>query len=294
MELYQLRSFVTVAQLGHLTRAAEKLHISQPALSGHIRALEEEFDVVLFERSPAGMLLTASGHRLLQAAERTLAAAQALRNEARAIRGAVSGSVSVGTLSDPDFQRLGQFAAATLERHPLLQIQFQREVSGEAFDDVRDGRLDASFYYGERSDPAVVSIPLTQVVYRVVGPIEWADRLAGSGWAEIEREPWILTPSISSHWQLATELFRAHGVSPAKVVEADDENLIASLVASGMGMALMREDLALEKARAKQVVLWQDVRLKTSLQFIHLRSRAQDPAIGALVEGLREVWNLPA
>ena len=78
------------------------------------------------------------------------------------------------------------------------------------------------------------------------------------------------------------------------MVEADDENLIASLVASGMGMALMREDVALKKARAKQVVLWQDVRLRTSLQFLHLRSRAQDPAIRALVEALREVWALPA
>ena len=294
MELYQLRSFVTVAQVGHLTRAAEKLHISQPALSGHIRALEDEFEVVLFERSPAGMQLTASGRRLLAAAERTLAAAQALRNEARAIRGAVSGSVSVGTLSDPEFQRLGQFAAATMERHPLLQLHFQREVSGEAFEDVRDGRLDASFYYGERSDPGIVSVRLTRVVYRVVAPMEWADRLENAGWAEIEREPWILTPSISSHWQLANELFRAHGVSPAKVVEADDENLISSLVASNMGMALMREDLALEKARARQVVLWKDVRLTTSLQFIHLRSRAQDPAIRALVEVLHDICNLPA
>jgi len=293
MELYQLRSFVTVAQLGHLTRAAEKLHISQPALSGHIRALEDEFEVVLFERSPAGMLLTAPGARLLAAAERILAAAQAFRNEARAIRGAVSGSVRVGTLSDPEFQRLGRFAAATMERHPLLQIQFQREVSGEAFEDVRDGKLDASFYYGERTDPAVVGVPLTPVSYVVVAPIEWAARLANAGWAEIEREPWILTPSISTHWQLANELFRAHGISPAKVVEADDENLISSLVASGMGMAIMREDLALEKARAKQVFLWKDVRLNTSLQFIHLRARAQDPAIRALIEALREVWNLP-
>jgi len=293
MELYQLRSFVTVAQLGHLTRAAERLHISQPALSGHIKALEDEFEVALFERSPSGMQLTAPGQRLLAGAERTLAAAQALRNEARAIRGAISGSVSVGTLSDPEFLRLGHFAAATMERHPLLQIHFQREVSGEAFEDVRDAKLDASFYYGERTDPSIASVPLTGIVYRVVAPIEWAARIAQSGWAEIEREPWILTPSISTHWQLANELFRAHGVSPSKVVEADDENLIMSLVTSGMGMALMREDLALEKARANVLCLWDEARVTTSLQFIYLASRAQDPEICALVEGLREVWRLP-
>jgi len=52
MELYQLRSFATVAEMGHLTRASERLHVSQPALSAQIRALEEELGVALFERGP--------------------------------------------------------------------------------------------------------------------------------------------------------------------------------------------------------------------------------------------------
>ncbi len=50
MELYQLKTFATVAEEGHLTRAAERLHLSQPAVSGHIKALERTLDVRLFER----------------------------------------------------------------------------------------------------------------------------------------------------------------------------------------------------------------------------------------------------
>src|SRR5258706_14330728 len=70
MELYQLRSFAAVAELGHLTRAAEKLHISQPALSAQIKALEDELGVALFERTPSGMTLTAAGQRLLTEASK--------------------------------------------------------------------------------------------------------------------------------------------------------------------------------------------------------------------------------
>jgi len=72
MELYQLRSFVTVAELGQLTRAAERLHVSQPALSAQIKSLEDELGTVLFERGAGGMALTPAGRHLLPQAERVL------------------------------------------------------------------------------------------------------------------------------------------------------------------------------------------------------------------------------
>ena len=67
MELYQLRTFVAVAEARHLTRAAEKLHVSQPAVSAQIKALEDELELTLFDRTSSGMLLTAAGQRLLAA-----------------------------------------------------------------------------------------------------------------------------------------------------------------------------------------------------------------------------------
>ena len=75
MELYHLKTFVTVAEEGHLTRAAERLFTSQPAISAHIKALEEELGVTLFERTPKGMQLSPAGAQLLAQAQRTLAAA---------------------------------------------------------------------------------------------------------------------------------------------------------------------------------------------------------------------------
>src|SRR5450759_2546697 len=122
MELYQLRSFCAVAEAGHLTRAAEKLHVSQPAVSAQIKALEDELELVLFERTSTGMVLTSAGARLLVDAERVLAAAQAMRNEAKALKGEVTGKVRVGTSSDPGFIRVGEFLNATVERNPLLKV----------------------------------------------------------------------------------------------------------------------------------------------------------------------------
>ena len=86
MELYQLRTFVAVAEEGHLTRAAEKLFISQPAVSAHVKALEEELGVALFLRSARGMQLTREGAALKAQAEAALKSVGELLSQARALR----------------------------------------------------------------------------------------------------------------------------------------------------------------------------------------------------------------
>lgn len=290
MELYQLRSFVAVAEMRHLTRAAEKLHISQPALSAQIRALEDTFAVPLFERTPAGMMLTAAGRRLLPMAEKVLSAAQAMRNEARAIKGEIGGIVRVGTVSDPDFIRVAPFMSATMSRYPLVEIEFHHVVTGEAFEMVRDGGLDGSFYYGNLSHNDVVAVPLREVVFRIVVPSAWKERLKDNSFAEIATQPWVIPPPISTHHELISKLFKQHGVRPSRIVEADHEAVISSLAIAGLGIALMREEKALERARSGEVMLWGDVRLATKLSFIHAKERGDDPIIRAMVGIIREVW----
>jgi len=290
MELYQLRSFSMVAKLGQLTKAAERLHISQPALSAQIKALEDELGVPLFERVASGMQLTAAGRRLLPEAEKVVAGAQALRSRAHAIKGDVTGRVVVGTVSDPDFIRVGDLLARAIEGFPMLEIELHHEISGAAFERVRDGELDASFYYGQRVDAAIAAVPLREFAYRVVGPTAWRDQLSDASWDDIAALPWIMTPAISTHHALAGKLFEAHGVAPSTRIEADHEAVIRSLVVTGVGLALMREDVALEAANAGEVVVWGDVRLATTLEFLYLKRRENEPALRALIDVLRQVW----
>ena len=292
MERHQLRSFVAVAEAGHLTRAAEKLHVSQPAVSAQIKALEDELELTLFERTSSGMVLTSAGERLLAHAEKVLAAAQVMRNEAKDLKGEVAGKVRVGTMSDPGFIRVGEFLNTTVERFPLLQVELHHEITGAAFAKVRDGELDASFYYGELDHPGVDGLRLRGMTYRVAAPAAWSGRVVDAGWSEIAQQPWIITPSISTHHKLVRALFDKHGIEPAKVVEADQESVIANLVVSGVGLSLIREELALEKEAAGEICVWQDVRLDSTLWFIYLIARRDDPVIRALLGVLRDTWNL--
>ena len=292
MELYQLRTLVAIAEAGQLTRAAEKLHLSQPALSAQLKALEEELELQLFERTPAGMNLTAAGKRVLASAADVLSAAQALQNEARLLKGQVVGKASIGTLSDPEFIRLGQFVNMAVTRFPMLELELHQEVTGVAIERVVSGDFDASFYYGEIGNHEIAGLPLRDFAYRVVAPAEWKDRLQHAGWEEIAEMPWIIPPSVSTHYKLVHALLRKHDVEPGKVIEADQEAVISSLVVSGLGIALMREDMALEKVATGEVCLWKDIRLLTTLWFIYRRERQHDPVIRALLSVQEELWDL--
>jgi DNA-binding transcriptional LysR family regulator len=293
MELYQLRGFVAVAETGHLTRAAERLHLSQPALSAQIKALEDELGVQLFDRGPAGMTLTVAGRKLLPEAAKVLADAASLHGKARAMEGEVAGHVRVGTLSDPEFIRLADVLAQATARFPLVDIELHHEVSGAAFEKVRDGALDASFYYGDLTHAAVGSIALREFAYRVAAPAAWRDKVARGGWDDITALPWVMTPSISTHHLLANRLFAERGSAPATLIEADNESVIRSLVASGLGIALVREDLALAGESKGELVVVPETRLATTLQFIYAIAKREEPEMRALLDVVRDVWHPP-
>lgn len=292
MELYQLKGFVAVAGEGHLTRAADKLHVSQPALSAQIKALEDELGVTLFERGPTGMALTSAGKRLVTAAQDVIAAANALARDARTLSGEIAGRIRLGTVAEPEWVQLPALLAAAVERCPLVEIELHHEVSGEAFAKVRDGVLDASYYYGDLAHPAVASMPLLRFTFRVVAPVAWRERIAGADFAALASEPWILTPPTSTHRVLAQRLFREHGVTPATLMEADNEGVIRSLVVAGLGVALMRDSAAAALVDSGEACLWEGTELPTELQFIWREEVGGDPATRALLDLVRETWPL--
>jgi len=294
MDLYQLRTFIAVAEEGHLTRAAERLHVSQPAVSLQIKALEREFGVRLFDRSSAGMALTVAGRELQPLALQVLVSADKLKRAGRQLSGEVAGTLRIGTVVDPESIRLGSLTAAAVERHPRLELELQHEVSGAALDSVREGRLDASFFFGDALGRDFTTLRLREFVYCVAAPAAWADRIDNADWPDIAALPWILTPAISTHNRLVTRLFERQGVAPPqRRVEADHESVIESLVASGVGVALIREESARARARAGEICIWNKARLRTTLWFVCLAGRETDPPLAALYELLRETWELP-
>ncbi len=293
MEIYQLRTFVAVAQQGHLTQAAEILHLSQPAVTAQIKALEEELAVPLFERTAGGVVLTKAGMLLLPEAEKIIAGARGMLNRAKSLHGNLAGKVRLGTVGDPVVTRLADFLVEVYRHYPLLDVHAFHSISGTVLNDVRKKELDAGFFIGRNPYVNVHSLALRELTFRVVAPKAWEERLVGTGWKDVGKLPWVWINQFNSYHKLSNELFREKNIAPQKVFELDQESTTLALVKAGVGMSLMRDELAQEAIASGEVIEWGEVRKTTPLNFIYPAEREGDPLIVALLDIMRSLWQLP-
>ncbi|RMD01975.1 LysR family transcriptional regulator [Aquitalea sp. FJL05] len=292
MEIYQLRTFVTVAQQGHLTQAAELLHLSQPAVTAQIKALEEEVGMPLFERTAGGVTMTRAGQELLPQAQSILASAREIINHAKGLKGQTGGKALIGLTLTPATLKAGEWVAALVEKYPLLDLRLQHGVTGEVLNLVRKKELDAGFYLGKNPYVNVNTVLLTNLPFRIVLPNGWKNRIDLNNTKELGRLPWVGLSQFSSLSKITAELWRELNISPKKVTESDNLAAVLELVACGVGVALAREEEALEWEAAGRLTVVPAVRKLAELQFVYPSDRVGDPILEALLQELIRVWAL--
>ncbi|UTH72970.1 LysR family transcriptional regulator [Chromobacterium sp. IIBBL 290-4] len=293
MEIYQLRTFVTVAQQGHLTQAAELLHLSQPAVTAQIKALEEEVGMQLFERNAGGVSLTRAGQELLPQAQGVLGAARDIIHHAKQLKGQLAGAAKIGVTLMPDILKLGPWVAALVERYPLLEVQLTHGVSVDVLNLVRKKELDAGFFLGRNPYMNVCTVPLQTLNFRVALPVAWAGQLREGKLKDLGKLPWLGISQFSSLSKITSELWRELNISPKKVTECDHLSVMLELVAAGVGAALIRDEDAQPWQDAGKIWLAPDVSKRADLQFVYPADRAGDPVLETLLRELRSVWQLP-
>lgn len=293
MEIYQLRTFLTVARLSHMTRAAEQLHLTQSALSKQLKALEEELGVLLFERTSAGMTITRAGEQLLPPAERTLTSALELAGLAKGLRGETGGRLKLGTIIDPEYLRLGAVLGALMQYYPMIEIKLSHGISGWVLERVKgqSGELDCGFYLGRVDDANIEAVQLKVLRYVVVAPREWKAQIDAAGWAELAHMPWVGTPVHSSQHRLVKEMFAEHRLTTKVVIEADQEATMISLARTGVALCLMREELANAAFLRGEISIWSKTEQLCPLSFIYPKTHAQNALIAAFIRVLKEVWS---
>lgn len=293
MEIYQIRAFVTVARIGNLTRAAEALNLTQPAVTAQIKSLEQSLGVALFDRSAGKLTLAKAGETLLPTAEAVLALGTQLKSEAVQLQGELHGTVELGIPSEHvDFLRLGELASIVTKSLPLIELRTTVLPTTQLVEDVCTGRLSAALTIAANPPRDVLWMPLRSISYRLVLPNALAGQLKLGGWTELATLPWLDGPHGSHIHLLLRELFERHGLSPRVVMNSADQANMDALVRAGAGCALVREEVALSGAKRQDFTVWGHAKIEATLGFVTSTENAAQPILVALISMLKEIWNI--
>ncbi|MGI5144482.1 MULTISPECIES: LysR family transcriptional regulator [unclassified Streptomyces] len=170
MDIKQLRALVTVAEAGSVTRAAELLHLVQPAVTRQIRTLEHELGVALFERTRQGMQPTAAGTIMVERTRRALNELERARTEIRPTPGVVTGIVTVGLLDSASSLLAAALASTIIRDHPGIELRLLTGYSGHLQQWLDDGDLDLTLLYNLSSTPSLNAEPLARERLWAVAP----------------------------------------------------------------------------------------------------------------------------
>jgi DNA-binding transcriptional LysR family regulator len=193
MELRTLRYFVAVAEELHFSRAAARLHMTQPPLSRAIRQLESDVGAALFHRSAAGVTLTPAGAALLEEARSLLDQADRARVRVAVAAGATT--ITVGTLSDSSDRGATRLAAAYRRRHPGVEVRIRETDLSDPTCGLRAGLVDVALTRGPFDE---TGLTVRELRADPVGAVLRADdplaRRDGLKLAELAERRWFQFP----------------------------------------------------------------------------------------------------
>ncbi len=292
-------AFVTVAKEGSVSRAADVLNLTQPAISHQIKKLSEETGIKLFARTATGLQITHDGTAMLGKAEQVLEALAEFRQSASQRVGRVSGKLTMGTIVDPEFIRLGRLLAHLREDYPDIQTELVHGVSGDVLKWLKQGRVDAGFYLcgpeeltdvGFNCDEPLHAIKLADFSYRVIAPAGWQQQVENADRATLASLPWIGTPETSVHYRLLEKVFEDIGSRPNVVARVDQEPSMLEMVRSGIGLSLCRESIALHQKHTIGLAVCKSVSIPACLCFVALERRKNNPVISEVFNLLDRAW----
>lgn len=288
IELSHLRTFVTVADLGSITRAADRLACVQSNVTARVLQLEEHLETRLFSRSRRGVALTEAGAWLYPRAREILDSVQALN--APAARVGIAGSLRLGVVETVATLDLPDVLSALRRRHPELGVELSTGTTHELIRSLKDLRLDAAIVSGMSADKTIAGDTLRIEELAVV-------HSAAAGMPLIRRNrpvPPIFVYKSGCAFRVALENWLGSlKCTPAAVNELGTLDGILAHVASGNGFTVLPARMVAKHMRRRELrthpVPGPCGKVHTGIAF--LRDGADSPRLRAFRDTVRECFS---
>jgi DNA-binding transcriptional LysR family regulator len=239
MELFQLRSFLRVAEAGSFTRAAEELYLTQPAVTQHVRALERELGVPLFDRTGRGAQLTPAGQALSRYARRSLALLDEGRQVIADLESGAAGRLLLGAGVTTSIFRLPGWLRAFGDAYPGVDVVVRTGRSREVAALALEREIDLGLVTSPVNHPDLQVVALFEEEIVLVTPR--GHPLAGQAIpaAALAEAPLILFPQATGFREYLDRALAEAGVSARVKMESDSVEAIKSFVAVGLGVSFL-------------------------------------------------------
>lgn len=283
MELRHLQHFLAVAEEQNFTRAAQRVHIVQSALSTSIRALEDELRSKLFVRGARQVRLTPAGRAFLATAREALRVIDAGRETIADIEGLRSGSLSLGTVhSLPAFLDLPSLIARFHALNPGIEVRLRQGDAAGLLEQLQNGRLDLAFLplLDPPDDIATAVIACEDMVVATTPSHPLAGR-QGVPLRELLDYPFV---DFEIGWgtrPLIDRAFTQAGIQRRTAFDVTDIETLIDLIGQGLGIGLLPRPIAEARGPSIAVAGLVEPEICWELVVAHLRCDGADPVNAA-------------
>lgn len=244
MELRHLKYFVAVAEELNFRRAAEVVHIAQPALSQQIKQLEDELGVALFVRSHHKVELTAAGKTFYASAQMILKEARQAVADARAVEQGEAGRITLGFVSSAAISVLPSLLAFIRSQLPRAEVELKELAPGEQIDALYHDKLDLGLFHAQLEDAAFETAVVSRE--RLIVALPSANRFARSKQIDLREVACgtVIIPArhaTPGYFEHARSAFQAVGVMPERIYHTSLLQTGLLLVGAGLGISLVPE-----------------------------------------------------
>jgi DNA-binding transcriptional LysR family regulator len=289
MELRQLEYLVAVAEEANFTRAAERIHVAQPAVSAQIQRLERELGQRLFDRSRRTVRLTAAGEAVLPYARAALAAVDDMHVAVDELTDLVRGAVTIGTVTSHSVD-IPQLLADFHADHPNVEITLSTDSSDSLIENVRAGQLDTAIVSvgpDECPDGLEVQVVTDEAIQAVVCRTDPLAKRAKIRLSDLGDRSLIALPVGAGIRHQFDKACAAAGVTPRIAFEASTPPALADLAERGLGVAIVPASVPRGRGALHALVFVPEIRGRLVLAW--RSSGPVSPAARVLIDRARRL-----
>lgn len=293
MEITQLKSFITVAHTQNLTQAAERLFLSQPAVSAQIKSLEAHVGTTLFNRNNNGMTLTRAGEVFLPEAEALLQHKHRLEIFAKTLSESYVQNAQLGLIHPVEPSKITALIDNIVQENSQTQLHIQYGMSGEILTRIVAKKLHGGFFLGHINQRNLQTIFLENIPYSLICHEKYYDEIIEGLPKSLNEFTWIEMSGVSSSHKHLQQFWHRHKLTPKKQIICDYPQTIIDLVVNGLGLAMVpksKAQAAIEQQRPLAVI--EQFEQSLPLNFIYLDEFGEDPALKTLRDCVEKVWQV--